>query len=105
MADVISFDDRKAALEGQAPAASTAFSTPEPEESEKSSCMQAAGALAMACAEWSLILMHSPSPQGIALLAEARLLVRDLLLLGGVAPPHIGIFRRRRQRNWRSASA
>lgn len=49
---------------------------------------RAACALAMACADWSAALLHRSCPGGVELLAKARLLVQDLLLMGG-AQPHL----------------
>lgn len=91
MTNVVSLDMHRAAPpEAHQLISSNALSSPAQIESDESSCIRAAAALAQVCADWSMILMHRPCLAGADLLVEAKLLVRDLLLVGGIAPPHVG---------------
>lgn len=91
MTNVISLEAlRSGAMDHAAPAPSDGADGAVAVESTESSCIRAAAALAEACADWSIILLHRPTRQAMALLAEARLLIRDLLVVGGIAPQHAG---------------
>lgn len=91
MSNVISFAGHRVdASRIEEPARWGVSAEADTEESAETSCIRGAAALAEACADWSLILLHHPSREAMALLAEARLLIRDLLVVGGIAPPHAG---------------
>jgi hypothetical protein len=85
MSNVLHFDRHPTPTPGGGPA-DDMESSPHPaaDDDPQARCIRAAGALAMACADWSMALLHRPCPGGVELLIEAKVLVRDLLLLADV---------------------
>ncbi len=88
MSNVLHFD-RHPTPTAEGGAADFVAASPQPaaDDDPQTRCIRAAGTLAMACADWSMALLHRPCPGGVELLIEAKLLVGDLLRMGGVAPP------------------
>lgn len=86
MSNVLPFDRRPAPAPDQGGEDFLPLS-PHADGDARARCMRAAGSLAMACADWSMALLHRPSPGGIELLIEAKRLIGDLLLLAGIQPP------------------
>lgn len=80
MSNVLPFAQRPAPPPDQAGA----------DDDPRTRCIRAAAALAQACADWSMALLCRPCLDGAELLIEAKLLVRDLLLVGGIVPPNAG---------------